>query len=1007
MLYNVTKIYVLNNGVLYVDEGEISRDSANYNQIDVITNVSGFDVAIAFELPNGVFSDRISLTQNTGTVTIPDSPTQIQPYEGEEWSSYSMLIPNAVLSAITSTTSQTLGFSLRFSKTLNSGEENEYTQAYTTEIGTLSVQGTIGGEPVALDPAFYQNEIVSDLNNLISLYNSLNALVTDSETGLAQKANKTGDTITGQFDFSTVDLDQLQEPLAAIKLGGNNVTTSGQINDYTFQSGDEEKDAIKYANLADLFNLGAVTPQSGENFLQAYTRELTAKFAAIQTVDELAETLLKRDGTDAMTGNLNMGGNNITNVGTVDGVDVESLESNVSSLTDTVNQLQGAYVLRGSVSNTTEDLNENGTQPLTDYIAANFENRAPETGDVLRDGQGGEWYFDGTNWTFVGQAYIDLGNYYTKNDSDERYYTQTELNPQTGDPEEVDFETEASLDARYYTQKDLDEGSLDDRYYTEVETDNLLADKVDVGVLASSIVIYPTDTASGVSNYVRGVSSIDDADYDTTAVDVTTPTVDGIKVPVGSVIADANLFVGNPGVINVPIVGNVRSSANNVEAEFYFEIYKRDDQGVETLIGQESTKTRVVSNQTYEEFSATALLNNGEFTESDRLVFKFFADKVGSVDGTFDFQYGGGSPVRILLNVPIDVTLQAERLTYDNTDTNLTKTNVQEAITELDGKDDTIQENLDNHINDTTGAHAASAISFNPTNVPLTQTDVQAAIAELFDNTTNKIKSDYIELQFEDVIQGYYDSDTDAFYKEDTFTTEITAFDEKSVFVDLNTSDLYRYDSTATPKYIRIVESPAELGDLSNVVVSGAESGQVLEFNGDNWVPATITIPSIDTLNDIGNVNTSGAQNGSVIKYDTTANEGAGGWVIGTDDAGTTISTLGDVGDVTITAIDNGQFLRRNTANDAWENHTLVKADVGLDNVENYPIATVPDDVDNEVTNKYMTPATTAHAVKTQYSAGVIETNTGTTETKIWTGTQAEYDAINTYDNDTLYFITG
>src|SRR6056297_1145178 len=114
MLYNVTKIYVLNNEVLYVDEGEISRDSSNYNQIDVITNVSGFDVAIAFELPNGVYSDRLSLIQNTGTVTIPSTPSQLTPYEGEEWSSYTTLIPNAVLSAITSTTSQTLGFSLRF-----------------------------------------------------------------------------------------------------------------------------------------------------------------------------------------------------------------------------------------------------------------------------------------------------------------------------------------------------------------------------------------------------------------------------------------------------------------------------------------------------------------------------------------------------------------------------------------------------------------------------------------------------------------------------------------------------------------------------------------------------------------------------------------------------------------------------------------------------------------------------------------------------------------------------
>jgi len=984
MLYNVTKVYVLNNEVLYVDEGSISRDSSNYNQIDVITNVTGYSVEIAFELPNGVFSNRLGMLQNVGTtVTVPSGINALSEYEGEEWLSYTALIPTAVLSAITSTTSQTLGFSLRFSKTLNEGESNEYIQAYTTEKAQLSVQGTVGGEPVALDPAWYQNEIVSDLNNLIALYNALNDAVTDSSTGLSQKANKTGDIITGQFDFSTVDLDELQTPLAAIKLGGNNVTTSGKINDYTFDSGQSAEgtlDAIKYANLSDLFNLGTVTPIGSENILEAYTRALTDKFAAIQTVEDLAETLLRRDGTDDMTGNLDMGGNNITNVGSVDNVDISGLESSVTTLTNTVNQLQGAYVLRGTVTENTEQLNID-TTPLTTRIDT-LLSRTPETGDVLRDSQGGEWYYDGTNWTFVGQAYIDLDDYYTKTASDGRYYTQTQLDA-------------GQLNNQYYTETELDAGQLDNRYYTEVETDNLLADKVDVGVLASSIVVYPTDEPSGVSNYVRGVSSIDDADYDTTAVDVTTPTVNGTKVPVGSVIADANLFVGNPGVISVPIVGNVRSSANNVEAEFYFEIYKRDDQGVETLVGEESTRTRSVSNQTYEEFSATSLLNNGVFTSTDRLVFKFFADKKGSVDGTFDFQYGGGSPVRILLNVPVDVTLQAERLSYDNSGTNISATNVQAALTELDGQDTTIQQNLDTHINNTNSAHAASAISFDPTGVPLTFDNVQQVIGELFDG--QKIDSKFINFQFDDVLQGYYDSaSTELFYEEDTFTTEIPAAVGK-LYINLTDNTLYRYDGT---QYVIVIEAAdiQSLGSIPDVVVSGAQNGEFLKFDGSNWVNATI--PTINTLNDIGNVDTTGATAGSVIKFDGT------NWIVGTDDAGTTISTLDDVGDVSTDTVSATQFLRRSSDNTQWENHTLVKADVNLDNVENYPIATIPGDVDNDVTNKYMTPATTAYSVNSNYSAGVIETN-ASTNTKFWTGTQAQYDGLASYDNDTLYIITG
>jgi hypothetical protein len=205
-----------------------------------------------------------------------------------------------------------------------------------------------------------------------------------------------------------------------------------------------------------------------------------------------------------------------------------------------------------------------------------------------------------------------------------------------------------------------------------------------VGVLAANIKLYPT-SATGDFGYNRAVTSLDDPDYDSPAVDITTPLVNGAAVPVGALIADANLFLGNPGVLNVPIVGNVRSSANNVEAEFYFEIYKRDEAGVEELLGTSDT-TQKVSTQTYEEFSANALLNNGEFLATDRLVFKFYANKLGSVDGTFDFQYGGSAPVRILLNVPIAATLQAERIAYDTSNSTLTETNLQSAMDELDVK---------------------------------------------------------------------------------------------------------------------------------------------------------------------------------------------------------------------------------------------------------------------------------------------------------------------------------
>jgi hypothetical protein len=253
-------------------------------------------------------------------------------------------------------------------------------------------------------------------------------------------------------------------------------------------------------------------------------------------------------------------------------------------------------------------------------------------------------------------------------------YTKTELDS-------------GQLDNQYYTETELDNGQLDNRYYTETELDGFLSNKLDVGVLASNIILYPTTTASDVSGYTKLVTSPGDPDYDSTEVDVTTPTINGTNVLVAELVSEANLFVGNPGIINVPIVGQIKKSqANpNVTARFYFEIYKRDDQDNEVLLGT-SDPTQKVGSVNYEEFNANALLDNGVFTETDRLVFKFYGVKVGSDNGTFDFKFGGSEPVRVLLNVPIEATLQSNRVSYNNTDSTLDADNVKLAIDELDSK---------------------------------------------------------------------------------------------------------------------------------------------------------------------------------------------------------------------------------------------------------------------------------------------------------------------------------
>jgi hypothetical protein len=93
---------------------------------------------------------------------------------------------------------------------------------------------------------------------------------------------------------------------------------------------------------------------------------------------------------------------------------------------------------------------------------------------------------------------------------------------------------------------------------------------------------------------------------------------------------------------------------------------------------------------------------------------------------------------------------------------------------------------------------------------------------------------------------------------------------------------------------------------------------------------------------------------------------------------------------------------------------TVNKSDVGLSDVQNFNIADQAEAEAGSVNNKYMTPLRTAQAiaeltpttdVSTEYAAGVVEDN-ASANTNFWVGTQAQYNALGTYDANTLYFIT-
>lgn len=175
--------------------------------------------------------------------------------------------------------------------------------------------------------------------------------------------------------------------------------------------------------------------------------------------------------------------------------------------------------------------------------------------------------------------------------------------------------------------------------------------------LPSTLDLFATTTTSDVPGYVVLVRNILDPRFNTVAVDVPTGVITTTNQLLASLITDTNIISGNPGIFNFTTIGNITRLSGTGQADFFFRIYKRDSLGVETLITQ-SANTIPVTNGGYTEFSAVALWNDGIFLSTDRIVLKFYANRLVSPVGSdpeYQFQFGGMSPVRSAAAIPVSV----------------------------------------------------------------------------------------------------------------------------------------------------------------------------------------------------------------------------------------------------------------------------------------------------------------------------------------------------------------
>lgn len=181
--------------------------------------------------------------------------------------------------------------------------------------------------------------------------------------------------------------------------------------------------------------------------------------------------------------------------------------------------------------------------------------------------------------------------------------------------------------------------------------------KLDITALTAPVTFFPTTANADVAGYFKLVTDTADPDYNTTSANVSTGAFSGTNNLISELVSEAGVLEGNTTPINITTVGNVRRTSGNTNdaAEFYFEVYKRDSGGTETLLST-SFATSAVRESTFEEFFASALLPDTLFTETDRVVLKFYGSVVdGSGGRTYEFQFGGATPTRTLFPVPVSV----------------------------------------------------------------------------------------------------------------------------------------------------------------------------------------------------------------------------------------------------------------------------------------------------------------------------------------------------------------
>ena len=460
---------------------------------------------------------------------------------------------------------------------------------------------------------------------------------------------------------------------------------AGSTLDADLLDGQEGTYYLDYTNFTNV-------PNFDTDFSNKTTDDLTEGVNRLYYTDTRANSAIDARVTKTFVDALNV------DADTLDGIDISNIAR--TDITETFTQdliIQGNLTVQGTtttVSSNEVNIGDNIIVLNADETGAPTENagieieRGTSTNVLVRWNESSDiWEFtnNGTNYYPLPTSTNDLA------EVNNLYYTDARANSAIDTRVTKSFVENLDLDSDTI----LYDNDLSNLIASNVKAaiDELDLKKADVEKLSSNIILYPTITAADVSGYFKLVNSVDDPAYPA-ETNVSTGIIGDTDTLISTLIADANLFVGNPGIINITTLGQIRQTSGNRHAVFWFELWKRDGSGTETLIAT-SGNTPPVSSNTFEQFAENALLNNGVFVSTDRIVIKFYGVKseTGGSDPVYEFKFGGSDPVRTLIPVPISVipSSLAEDIIVDTSTFNGpldgSHTNVQAA---LDRIDDTI-----------------------------------------------------------------------------------------------------------------------------------------------------------------------------------------------------------------------------------------------------------------------------------------------------------------------------